>query len=70
MTDHERRLLGKMQHHGGNFTSALATAWLAADYDNAAKLREAFGHILARYERAPDVDNCGIPRAFNGGDRT
>mgnify|MGYP007083471366 CR=1 FL=1 len=66
----EYRLLRKMQAHGGEFTRHLATAWLAADPDNAGKLRASFGHMLARYEHAPDPDNCGVPRAFNGGDQT
>lgn len=51
----EHALLHKMQAYGSSFTSALATAWLAADPDNAGKLREGFGHLLARYEHAPEV---------------
>lgn len=55
--DRERALLRKMAAHGGDFTRPLATAWLAADPDNAGKLRAAFGHYLARYEAAPAVES-------------
>lgn len=51
----EHSLLLKMQHHGSGFTRLLAATWLAADPDNAAKLRAAFGHLLPRYEKAPEV---------------
>lgn len=66
----ERDLLKKMAAHGGEFARALAAAWMLADPHNAACLRASFGGMLARYEGAPDPDNCGIPRAFNGGDQT
>jgi len=66
----ERALLKKMAAHGGEFARALAAAWMLADPHNAECLRASFGGMLARYEGAPDQDNCGIPRAFNGGDQT
>lgn len=52
----ELTLLLKMQAHGGRFARALATAWLLADPDNAEWLRRGFGHMLPRYEDAPDPE--------------
>ena len=51
MTDHELKLLQAMEKHGGGFAKRLATAWLHADAENQAKLRAAFGSLLAKYEK-------------------
>lgn len=53
----EHQLLLRMQAHGGDFLSALATAWLLADAQNAAKLREDFSHYLTRFVDAPAVQS-------------
>lgn len=47
--DEELRILLLMERFGGGFASKLATAWLNADGENAAKLRASFSDLLNNY---------------------
>lgn len=40
-----------MSEMGGSFARHLGLAYLQADSDNAARVRQAFGHLFARYYR-------------------
>lgn len=48
-TPTEGQIIAAMAQYGGSFAKALAAAWMRADADNAARLREAFPHLLAQY---------------------
>lgn len=43
------KALEAMKRYGGGFASRLAEAWMHADMQNSAKLREAFGDLLDNY---------------------
>lgn len=58
----EREALILMRDEGGGFVSKLATAWLAADHANDARLRAAFPELLARYQAVPKHE----PSPFHG----
>ena len=52
MTPEQRqRMLRLMYTHGGDFVSALSTAWQHADTHNAARLAAAFPELADRYYR-------------------
>ena len=40
------RTVVAMEQHGGGFCRALAQAWYVADYDNKARIEDAFAHLL------------------------
>jgi hypothetical protein len=43
------RTFQTMQRHGGNFCTALATAWFAADPHHKRVIEGAFGHLVNAY---------------------
>jgi hypothetical protein len=43
------RTFQTMQRHGGNFCTAQATAWFAADPHHKRVIEEAFPHLLSAY---------------------
>jgi hypothetical protein len=50
--------LEAMRCYGGSFASKLAEAWMRADAYNAAKLRAAFGDLLAEYRAMAERDHA------------
>ena len=51
MTEHEIKVIQKMEYYGGSFVKQLASLYWRADQENRAKIRATWGNYWDEYEK-------------------